>query len=576
MGLRLDVGVHIYGSSDGQLATATFNEYADKIEQSVKRSFDWIEEYSDFRFNYDIKRLRTHTWVRDHDILRQDYSWNHVAFGAPFVIVFYYELQPPNGGATWPIGNVAGWNCTCLSIPYGYTNVHWTPQEGYPQYMDAILVHETLHATDSWLEFLGYPIYKIKHIFHGSEQPGEYIDCNLYPSHVECYAAVLDQYGPQEYQMLADHWGTVYKTPKLTTNSPINYGGTLSFSFEGFTPHESIHVYVQGGGGLYINADINGEGSSAFSLGESPGTYKLIAEEGPDRAESIFVVVGTSPPPNANFSFTPNNGYAPFTVFFTDTSSGDVTSREWSFGDGGYSTTKNPSHTYYNPGVYNVTLEVLGPGGIDSITKQVVVLTEPVEPPVAGFDFSPETGYPPLSVQFMDNSTGEIINHQWNFGDGYIVSAINTSHTYQNAGTYTVTKTVFGPGGYDSESKTIVVMQYPAPVADFDMTPTEGNVPLTVSFQDKSQGIIDAYIWQFSDGGQSTERHPTHTFNTSGDYRVYLTVIGPGGEDTEERLVRVTEPGVEPPPPFDTRILIGTIGGISLLLAIFASKRRMR
>jgi PKD repeat protein len=56
--------------------------------------------------------------------------------------------------------------------------------------------------------------------------------------------------------------------------------------------------------------------------------------------------------PVAAFSASPTSGYAPQTIKFTDKSTGSLTSWKWDFGDGTYSTQKNPSHTYSKAGKY--------------------------------------------------------------------------------------------------------------------------------------------------------------------------------------------------------------------------------
>ena len=72
-------------------------------------------------------------------------------------------------------------------------------------------------------------------------------------------------------------------------------------------------------------------------------------------------------PPIADFTATPVRGNSPLTVTFTDTSTGPVTSWHWDFGDGTTSTSQHPSHTYTSKGRYSVQLQVVGPGGTDSI-----------------------------------------------------------------------------------------------------------------------------------------------------------------------------------------------------------------
>ena len=54
---------------------------------------------------------------------------------------------------------------------------------------------------------------------------------------------------------------------------------------------------------------------------------------------------------------------------FTDSSTGNISSYSWIFGDGNTSTARNPSHTYFTVGSYTVTLTVTGPGGSDFESK---------------------------------------------------------------------------------------------------------------------------------------------------------------------------------------------------------------
>ncbi len=51
-------------------------------------------------------------------------------------------------------------------------------------------------------------------------------------------------------------------------------------------------------------------------------------------------------------------GDAPFTVSFTNKSTGYITYYNWDFGDGDFSPMANPSHTYKVPGKYSVTLTI--------------------------------------------------------------------------------------------------------------------------------------------------------------------------------------------------------------------------
>ena len=82
---------------------------------------------------------------------------------------------------------------------------------------------------------------------------------------------------------------------------------------------------------------------------------------------------------------------------------------------------------------------------------------------------------------------------------------------------------------------TLTVLTQP-PIADFIGTPVSGKAPLLVSFTDASTGEITSRSWDFGDGTSSTVANPQHTYNVPGTYTVALTVEGPGGEDTKERM----------------------------------------
>jgi parallel beta-helix repeat protein len=73
--------------------------------------------------------------------------------------------------------------------------------------------------------------------------------------------------------------------------------------------------------------------------------------------------------------------------------------------------------------------------------------------PDAAFIGDPTTGTAPLTVQFTDQSTGDITSWAWDFdNDGEVDSyEQNPSHTYNTTGSYTVSLTVTGPGGYSIE-----------------------------------------------------------------------------------------------------------------------------
>jgi PKD repeat protein len=74
--------------------------------------------------------------------------------------------------------------------------------------------------------------------------------------------------------------------------------------------------------------------------------------------------------PHADFEGSPTFGPNDTVVYFTDLSTGVITSRNWSFGDGTYAITQNPNHTYSTPGFYNVSLAATNSNGTDTQMKE--------------------------------------------------------------------------------------------------------------------------------------------------------------------------------------------------------------
>jgi PKD repeat protein len=66
-----------------------------------------------------------------------------------------------------------------------------------------------------------------------------------------------------------------------------------------------------------------------------------------------------------------------------------------------------------------------------------------------------------------------------------------------------------------------------APLSRFISSNISGCEPLTVSFENISHNY-DSCVWDFGDGGFSTEDNPVWIFDEKGEYRVTLLVFGPG------------------------------------------------
>src|SRR5207247_10006818 len=124
----------------------------------------------------------------------------------------------------------------------------------------------------------------------------------------------------------------------------------------------------------------------------------------PIEAEASYIGALVPPAaPTADFSGSPTSGFVPLQVQFTDHSldgGAPITSWSWNFGDGGTSTTQNPSHIYLIPGTYNVSLTATNSVGPGSVTKNDYINAQIVPVgPTAQFSGTPQRGNAPLTVQ---------------------------------------------------------------------------------------------------------------------------------------------------------------------------------
>jgi gliding motility-associated-like protein len=124
-----------------------------------------------------------------------------------------------------------------------------------------------------------------------------------------------------------------------------------------------------------LNISFNQAGTNSIDLRETVAATQCTA--------SITKQVNVNPLPDANFGMTNNPTVAQEPVYYSDFSTPTSTSNTWywNFGDEGYATQQNPTHTYQNGGIYYVTLTVRDSlGCTDTVTKRIEVNLIPQVP----------------------------------------------------------------------------------------------------------------------------------------------------------------------------------------------------
>ncbi len=252
-------------------------------------------------------------------------------------------------------------------------------------------------------------------------------------------------------------------------------------------------------------------------------------------SDSIIVM----PHPSIDFGTNLNEGCSPFTVQFSNTSTGLPDSVTWDFGDGSAISTNfvTTNHTFYtgtNDTTFTITLIGWNECARDTMQHTVLVHPNTVN---AFFNSSDTAGCVPHTVNFTDYSTGGIFV-TWDFGDGNTSSQQNPSHTFTSAGTYIVHQYVNNGCSFDTTTMTITV--HPTANLSFTSNPNPICANQPVTFTNTSVSAIN-FDWDFGDGGTSNLVSPSYNYSNSGTFTVTLigTSITFGCKDSITQTVQV-------------------------------------
>lgn len=186
------------------------------------------------------------------------------------------------------------------------------------------------------------------------------------------------------------------------------------------------------------------------------------------KTKTAYITVNAVPAPVADFSASATTINVGSTVTFSDLSTNNPTSWNWTF-DGGtpsVSNVRNPVITYSAAGTYSVTLVAGNAGGSGTKTKTSYIIVNAVPAPVADFSASVTTITAGASVTFTDLSTNTPTSWSWSFigGTPSTSTVKNPVVTYSTAGTYNVTLTSSNAGGSNTKTKSAYIVVNPAPV----------------------------------------------------------------------------------------------------------------
>ena len=246
-----------------------------------------------------------------------------------------------------------------------------------------------------------------------------------------------------------------------------------------------------------------------------------------------------------DFSASLRCGPAPLTVAFTDlsTSSEPIDSWYWQFGDGGRSYEQHPTHEYYSPGVYRVSLTIYrGAAQASKVIDDYILVGGTISADFMAYwghvrtgdwvAFYPYTGCIPGAQYF------------WTFGDGATSTECSPIHQYAQQGIYDVTLVISldfeGCGTYSDTVTQIGCVEVCDIWASFSSS-ARGVVNEPVQFTDQSQGTPTSWLWDFGDLSTSGQQNPTHSYSEPGRYEVRLTATNDFCSDMAATYIEIDE-----------------------------------
>ena len=175
----------------------------------------------------------------------------------------------------------------------------------------------------------------------------------------------------------------------------------------------------------------------------STTTYQVSAINNTCQSDTITVTVNTDPLPVAGFLATPQPVIINTPLSFNDNSiayGGSTSNWLWSFGDGSFDVSQNPTHIFSVPGIYNVCLAMQTSSGcVDTICQDVTVIpAEIVLPNVVtpNGDNANEMLYFKYLEYFGANSLkvydrwGQIVYQKENYANDWVPNGVSDGTYY--------------------------------------------------------------------------------------------------------------------------------------------------
>ncbi|HXW67262.1 MAG TPA: PKD domain-containing protein [Thermoplasmata archaeon] len=170
----------------------------------------------------------------------------------------------------------------------------------------------------------------------------------------------------------------------------------------------------------------------------------------------------------------------------------------------------------------------------------------------------------------------------WSFGDGGSSSVLSPTHTFHQAGIYSVNLTISDLVGESGTAATAVYVN-PSPAVSITVGPASPTAGSAAEFVATVSGGTApfTYTWSLGDGATASSMSVAHSYASSGSYAVTVTVVDAAGESVHANLTVSVGAAVTPfsytsGPGLALLALVIVFAAIAAVLALLYARGRRR
>lgn len=305
-------------------------------------------------------------------------------------------------------------------------------------------------------------------------------------------------------------------TPTATNNSPICEGTNLIFTSSGGAS------YSWNGPDGFVSLLQNPSITNADILSSGIYNVKVTSSDGCSDSIQTNVIINNSP----ILSVTPLISSICIGDSVVISASG-ANSYSWypsqSLND------STSSIVIVNP-ENSTTYNVIGHSNNCSDTVSISILVNPL--PVIQINASYREGCEPFSTTLSLNSSTEIQDYEWSFGNGNFSNEQSPFVTYLNSNSYTISIHVIDVNGCENDQiEYNYITVNPKPIANFVFAPIIGMVGQSIEFHSENSSANIIWGWDFGDGisVQGLHQNINHSYTTPGSFDVSHYIVNQFG-----------------------------------------------